>query len=389
MKILVVEDSEGVQCYLAMLLEQYGYDVVTADDGQQAWKILQQQQDIHLVLTDWMMPNMNGLQLCQTIRQAALSRYIYIILLTGKEGDSVLVQGMEAGADDFLIKPINKNELRVRLNAGRRILELEETLKSAYEQISQDLYSAAKVQNDLLPKPKTLGNFKFEWLFYPSRFVAGDIFNFFELDEKHIGFYQLDVSGNGLRSALLSFTLYHRITNDPAQAGLLLRKTRGGFTPVPPEQVVCELNNRFQSHVDPMLYFTIIYGYIHKRTGKIRFTQAGHPNPIYLAHADGHAQLCGNGGFPVGMLPEMEFETTTLTLKPGDRLFIYSDGVTECANKDNELFLETHLIESLEQARYYPLKEVLQHVGKSLQTWRNNDSEVFDDDTTLLAIERI
>lgn len=185
MKILLAEDFEDNRFFLTMVLESYGYEVISANDGQQAWDILTQREDINLVLSDWVMPNIDGIQLCQLIRRSHRSRYTYIILMTALGEEKAVVRGMEAGADDFLRKPVESEELRVRLNAGQRIIELENTLaehnqklQAAYNQIKQDLESAAEMQQDLLPEPKILANFRFDRLFYPCQFIAGDIFNF-------------------------------------------------------------------------------------------------------------------------------------------------------------------------------------------------------------------
>ena len=394
MKILLAEDFEDNRFYLTMVLENYDYEVIAASDGQQAWDILEQQDDINLVLSDWVMPNIDGIQLCQLIRKSHRSRYTYIILMTAKGEETAVVKGMEAGADDFLRKPVEPEELRVRLNAGQRVIELENTLaehnqklQAAYNQIKQDLESAAEMQQDLLPEPKILANLRFDRRFYPCQFIAGDIFNFFELGEYHIGFYQLDVSGHGIRSALLSFTLYHRIANEPYQRGLLLRKINGEYQPVPPEQVLYALNNRFQSSAYSDVYFTMVYGYVHKHTGELQFVQAGHPSPIYITRADKKAQICGKGGFPVGLLPDREYDRITLNLQSGDRLFLYSDGVTECMNQSDTLFSEERLIQLLEKTQECSLSNVLEQVGIALKEWHS--STEFEDDITLLAIERL
>lgn len=408
MKILLAEDFEDNRFFLTLVLESYGYEVIAVQDGQQAWETLQQRNDINLVLSDWVMPNIDGLELCQLIRDSLLSRYVYIILMTARGEETAVVKGMEAGADDFLRKPVEPEELRVRLNAGQRVIALENTLaehnqklQDAYNQIllqttqlkqeleskRQDLASAAEMQQDLLPEPKILANLRFDRLFYPCQFIAGDTFNFFELGEYHIGFYQLDVSGHELRSALLSFMLYHRIANEPYQRELLLRKINNEYQPVPPEQVLYALNNRFQSSAYSKLYFTMVYGYIHKQTGEVQFVQAGHPSPIYIANASNKATLCGEGGFPVGLLPDLNYERITLWLQPGDRLFLYSDGITECMNQEDTLFSEERLLNLLETTCYYPLPQVLEQVGIALQAWHGGNG--FEDDVTLLAIERL
>jgi len=390
MKILLVEDTPDMQVLLKAWLKKYGYTVITADNGQQAWDILQDQEDIHLVLSDWMMPFMNGIQLCQTIRQSSRKSYVYFILLTAKGDKNALVKGMEAGADDFISKPANRNELRVRLDAGKRIIKLEQQLEErnhklqlAYEQISRDLESAASTQKALLPKSGQLGRIQCHWFFYPCHFVAGDMFNYFELDENYLGFYQLDVSGHGVRSALLSFTLHHRIVNNPIQKDLLFQPTNQGYVPTSPENVIAALNQEFQCETEQLIYFTLIYGFINQSSGELHLSQAGHPKPVHLSC--NRAYLCGEGGFPVGLLSNMHWDSFCIQLQRGDRFFIYSDGVTECMNPNEQPFSESRLLEFLEETSHQSLPDILEKLGTTLRTWRNNMN--FEDDMTMLAFE--
>jgi diguanylate cyclase (GGDEF)-like protein len=133
MKILVAEDNPVFQSMLKNMLSKWGYDVVLADNGQDAWRILQEKPGPNLAILDWMMPGIDGVEICRRMREAAHERYIYVLLLTAKTEQKDLVEGMEAGADDYLTKPFNTHELRVRLRAGRRILDLQEELLTAQD----------------------------------------------------------------------------------------------------------------------------------------------------------------------------------------------------------------------------------------------------------------
>jgi diguanylate cyclase (GGDEF)-like protein len=133
MKVLVAEDNPVSQSMLRALLTKWGYDVAAARDGLEAWCILESADAPRLAILDWMMPGMDGVELCRRVRGAAREPYIYILLLTARTESEDLVEGMEAGADDYLTKPFNTHELRVRLRAGRRILDLQEELVAARE----------------------------------------------------------------------------------------------------------------------------------------------------------------------------------------------------------------------------------------------------------------
>jgi len=136
MKILIVEDEPVPQKLLEKMVMREGYDAISANDGKCAWEIVKKEK-IDMVITDWMMPEMDGLKLCRKIRQADLPRYVYIILLTAKDQVEDAVAALDAGADDYIRKPFNPDELKARILAGKRIIELEDSQKKANAQLFQ------------------------------------------------------------------------------------------------------------------------------------------------------------------------------------------------------------------------------------------------------------
>ncbi len=400
MRILIADDDRDIRLLLSRILKKWGHEVFSASDGAEAWKILHEER-ISFVITDWMMPKLDGIELCSRIREAGFSRYIYIILLTAKDAKDELVQGMEAGADDFVVKPFNKDELKVRIRAGERIVNLERNLEDrnrnlsesnkklgeAYSVIKKDLEAAGKIQASLLPKSASnILGVKFNWLFLPSTFVAGDIFNYFRLDEQFIGFYLLDVAGHGIPAALLSVTLSRVLSPMDLQDSPLKHYIAEPphYEITPPAKVVRELNRRFQANEEIMQYFTMIYGLVHTGSGRTKLTQAGHPSPVYLER-DGNATFLGKGGYPVGMLPDVDYEECQVDLKRGDRLILYSDGITECTNGELEQFSEERLLKLLQEGKELPLEALTGKVEKNLRMWKGSDE--FEDDVTLLAME--
>lgn len=397
-KILLVDDDSIVRSIPALFLRRWGYDVIEASDGQQALDILSQ-EPIGLVISDWVMPKVSGIELCRRIRARGTDAYTYLILCTAKSEKADLIEGMEAGADDFLVKPINSEEMRVRVRAGERILKLERglavrntelreinnRLQTAYERIEGDLKAAAWLQANLLPVPSpTTLLVNSEWRLRPLSYLAGDIFNIFPLDAERVGFYLLDVSGHGVPAAMMSVTLSVVLSPDSAHGTPLKRynKVTGSYDIVPPAEVVADLNARFQSKDDR--YFTIIYGILNSRTGELLMTQAGHPNPI-LIERDGGPVVLGGGGGPVGLWPEMDYDTIHAQLRPGDKLILYSDGITECPNPDDVLFGEERLLEFLRDHAAEPLGPLLASLESTMEKWRGQ--EEFDDDVSVLALE--
>lgn len=128
MRILIAEDDITSRRILRAVLAKWGYDVVSAHDGSEAWEKLQSADAPKLAVLDWMMPKMDGIEVCHRLRQMEKTIPTYIILLTARDRKKDIVEGLEAGADDYIAKPFNNNELRARINAGRRIVELQASL---------------------------------------------------------------------------------------------------------------------------------------------------------------------------------------------------------------------------------------------------------------------
>lgn len=128
MKILIVEDDPISRKLLENVLPKWGYDVTFASDGEEAWKLIQEPEAPNLVISDWMMPQMDGLELCRRTRLMKRSGYIYFIILTSKGSKEDVVKGLNAGADDFLVKPFDYEELKYRIEIGKRIIRLEQQI---------------------------------------------------------------------------------------------------------------------------------------------------------------------------------------------------------------------------------------------------------------------
>lgn len=429
MRILVVDDDITIRQYLSAMLEKWGFDVAQAEDGREAWDILQR-EPINFILSDWMMPQMDGVELCRRLRAADLPYYVYLILFTGKDQSDDLITALEAGADDFLTKPVDSKELRVRIKAGRRVLSLEEALHAKNRELRQaneeleasqqrtrrDLQAAARIQQDLLPRSGDTGlPVKLAWDLLPADELAGDIFNFFPLGPQQLGFYLIDVSGHGVPAAMLSVHLAKTLSAEPRPdslvrlpgpesapqttggggllGGLGLRKRTRNAAPTKtyrdPVEVVSRLNEHFQTNESSMVYFTMIYGVLDTVSGAGSLCQAGHPYPL-ICRRDGAIETLGEGGFPVGLVEDADYQAAPFQLAPGDRLLIYSDGITECFGADNEQFGEQRLGACLQASRLSSLQESIEQIKRSLRDWQQpvQGGAGFSDDISLLAIER-
>lgn len=392
--VLIVEDSRLYRRLLSGMLEQWGYKVSEAENGLAALQILES-QPVSLVISDWEMPEMDGLTLCREIRSRQIGHYIYVILLTARENPDDLTLGFDAGADDFLSKPVEQSELRARLHAGARILSLEATLAArnarlseALRQIEQDLEVAARIQQSVLPAhQQRYRDYFSDWLFLPSAWVSGDIFNVFPLDN-HLGFYCVDVSGHGVGAAMMSLAVARQFLHGRAVERFLFTDDDEVSSPA---EVVRILNGRFCSdEVEIVSYFTMIYGVIDLDTGEGKLCQAGHPTP-FIVSPDGEVRAVGSGGAPVGLMPDLSWTDVDFTLAAGERLCLFSDGITECENLAGEQFGPQRLQEALRHGAALGLNDLLAQFARHLIHWRsgeNQEQPTMADDVSLLVIER-
>jgi len=136
MRVLIADDDFTSRKVLESKLKKWGFEIVSVSDGEKALHVLRCEKDIpRLVILDWMMPGMDGIEVCKKIRQQHLEDYIYIILLTAKGDKEDVIRGLEAGADDYIIKPFYPHELKARINAGKRIVDLQSQLNVARESL--------------------------------------------------------------------------------------------------------------------------------------------------------------------------------------------------------------------------------------------------------------
>jgi len=150
MKVLIAEDSFASRCSLESMLRSWNYDVVAANDGEEAWKLFQEVDAPRLAVLDWMMPGLDGLEVCRRVRAQPHLESTYLILLTARVDQEDIVAGLEGGADEYLTKPVNRDELRARVNAGRRIAELQRNLGERVHELEGALSRVRQLQ-DLLP----------------------------------------------------------------------------------------------------------------------------------------------------------------------------------------------------------------------------------------------
>ncbi|MEN8836964.1 MAG: SpoIIE family protein phosphatase [Celeribacter marinus] len=360
--VLVVDDSMAQRKIISSHLKRWGYDVVEAGSGAEAIEICNT-LDIDLVISDWVMPEVTGLDFLRVFRGMERQHYGYFILVTSKSESSDVAQGLDVGADDFLSKPVSSDELLARIRAGERILRMERELteknrlvsktlqemSDLYDSLDRDLIEARRLQQSLIrERHRDFGNAQISLMLKPSGHVGGDLVGFYAISDTKVGLFSLDVSGHGIASALMTARLAGYFSGSTPEQNIAIERGPDGVSiAVSPAKVATILNKLMLEEMETDLYFTMTLGYFDLATGELVITQAGHPHPL-LQNEDGSVEFFGEGGLPIGLIPDATFDDVSIQLKPNQRVILYSDGVTECVDESGEMLSEHGLKQIVE-----------------------------------------
>jgi len=269
---------------------------------------------------------------------------------------------------------------------NRELEGANERMAEVNRRMERDLRAAAKIQGSFLPYGEpSLPGARFAWHYRPCDELAGDGLNILVLDDRHAAVYVFDVSGHGVASALLSVSL-SRVLSHPSDPSSVLgmgRADGASHRLSPPAQVAEQLNRMFPYDETSEQFFTMVYGLLDMTSSEFRYVSAGHPGLVHLPAA-GPGAIVEVRGFPIG-LAEFPYEEQVLALEPGDRLYLYSDGIPEAMNAKSKVFGGDQMIQVLERARNETLEQGVRSLVGELKHWSGPAG--LHDDVSIVAVE--
>jgi sigma-B regulation protein RsbU (phosphoserine phosphatase) len=385
--LLLVDDDDMIRGLLARFLERHGLTVTDEANGNNALARIEK-GGYDLVLLDILMEGRNGLEILEAVRRQHSPTELPVVMATSKGKPGDVVQALQLGANDYVTKPFDYPVVLARVQTQLtlkrsvdQIRRLEQSLaqqnaelERANRRMKQDLDAAARIQQALLPGAlPVLRGARFAWQFRPCTELAGDLLNIVPLDDRRVALYVLDVVGHGIAAALLA-VMVNRVLGQLRLTGRLAA----------PAEVAAHLSREFSWDPQTSQFFTLLYGVMDLDTGAFRFIAAGHPGPIYMPRG-AVAQNLRLPGSPIA-LGDGLYEEHSLALQPGDRLYLYSDGIPEASNRDHKAFEVTRLLEFIEQGRTAPLGASLDLLRRAVEDWCGEISP--HDDISILAVER-
>ena len=335
-RILVVDDVEENVYLLQLTLAQLGHEIVPAYNGPDALEIARK-EDVDLVLLDVMMPRMSGLEVASLLKENERTKHVPIIFLTAqKKNAEDIAEGLEAGADEYITKPFHHAELVARVNSMLRVKTLYDQVSEAKRTIEEELRTAKVVQSSLLPTRFPYPDrIRFSACYKATSSIGGDYYDVFDYGSGKIGMMIADVSGHGPSAALIVSMIKSLLNAHHAPSAS-------------PEKIVRNLNDQLIRIIPDERYVTLFFGTMDLQNETLTYVRAGHPFPFLLREEDGSIENLTAGGEFVGLFNDFDIEQETVGISRGDRLLMYSDGLIEVIDEDNNLFGVSRLRRSLE-----------------------------------------
>jgi len=384
-RILVVDDNDDNLYTLKLHLDLEGYtEVETARDGEEAIGRLKTGA-FDLVLLDVMMPRVDGFQVLTWLRDQARLRDLPVIMISALTEMNSMARCIELGAVDYLLKPFNPVLLKARLGATLEKKRLRDEVDAHLARLQEELDAARRLQMAMVPQsfPPPSADFPIDLCasMEPAREVGGDLYDFFVTEDGMLCFLVGDVSGKGMAAAL-----FMARTKSLIRIATDLMRSRDGPSAAPAE-IIARVNRELCQNNGDMMFVTLFFAMLRPSNGEVEFCNAGHNAP-YRLNGQGLAPIEGGKGIILGIRPDAVYATGRSSLAPGESIYVFTDGVTEAANLEGELFAEARLESVLRAASgCTSAAAIVKSVGEAVRGFVG--TALPSDDITMLTVRRL
>ncbi len=381
-RVLIVDDERFNVKVLADLLKS-DYKIMAAKSGEQALEISTAENPPDLILLDIMMPDMDGYEVCRRLKADEVTREIPVIFVSAMSDETDETKGLELGAVDYITKPVSPPIVQARVKTHMRLQQNLADLQSAHniiekqkKRMEDELNVGQKIQMDMIPLSFPAFPDRNELDIFgklvPAREVGGDFYDFFFVDEDRFCFCIGDVSGKGVPAAL-----FMAVT----QTFIKSRASADQST----ASIVTHINDELVKNNQEYMFVTLFIGILDVQTGKLIYTNGGH-NPPYILQQNGEkTRLDARHGPVVGPIDGLAYKEDTTFLTEGDILLMYTDGVTEAMDHNQELFSEKRLVELMSTGEIQSPETLTNKVFKSVKSFEGEMDQA--DDITILVLQ--
>ena len=380
--LLIVDDNEDNRYTLTRRLKREGYtNLTTANDGRQALELLQSQA-FDLMLLDIMMPEVNGYQVLEQLKAGGKLRDLPVIMISALDEIESVIRCVELGAEDYLAKPFNPTLLRARVGASLEKKRLRDAVRASLERLEQELDAARTLQLGMLPG--TFPSWSAEQpvevcaLMDPAKEVGGDLYDFFDAGDGVFCFLVGDVSGKGAPAAMFMARARSLVRMAVALWGRL------GAERASPAGIAETVNRELCQNNRDRMFVTVFLGFLDMKTGVITYVNAGHLGPHILRGSGEIEQTTGRPEVPLAVRPGSSYQNRTLTLQPGDGVFVCTDGVIEAMSETEEFYSSARLEADLRASCTRTPEEMVRAIKDRIDAFTGQALKA--DDVTMLAL---
>ena len=367
--LLLVDDNPTNLQVLYQTLETTGCKLLVAKNGETALSIAQKAAP-DLILLDIMMPGIDGFEVCRRLKNDPATANIPVIFLSALSDTKDKVQGLQLGAVDYVSKPFQPDEVIARVNTHLTIHRLKREVEKKKDALENELKVVSDVQRRLLPKnlPEIAG-LKLAVHYETSLYAGGDYYDITRLANNQWGFLVADAEGHSAPAAVMMAMTCALFRSYPEP-------------PVEPGKLLFFLNQHLCKVAEPS-FVTALYVVYDANHHTLKIARAGHPPPMIYRSAEKKAvEVNCSGVFPLGVDPYEQVPVTDVELKPGDRILMYTDGITERFSMDGKTYGEERLLRQLESSGNHQPSELLAMIMKDVEAFAGGRPA--DDDQALL-----